>query len=186
MKIPIGITAMLAIAVTVGARSQSPNGSTGTRPSITAGATLIDAEGRNVGEARLKQAPHGILLQLDLKNATPGVHGLHIHDVGRCDKPSFESAGGHFNPSGKPHGFLNAHGPHAGDLPNVEVPTTRQLSVEFFVPDVTVDPGPKSLLDADGSAIVVHSGKDDYMTDPAGHSGDRLACAAISRSGATG
>lgn len=152
---------------------------TGTRSAMTAGATLIDVAGRSVGQARLQQTPHGVLLKLDFKNATPGIHGLHIHDVGRCDRPSFESAGGHFNPSGRQHGFLDPRGPHAGDLPNIAVPSTTQLSVEYLVRDVTLEPGPRSLLDDDGSAIVIHAGQDDYATDPAGESGDRLACGRI-------
>ena len=77
------------------------------------------------------------------------------------------------------HGFLDPAGPHAGDLPNLDVPASNKLSVEYLVTNVTLSPGPRSLLDADGSSLVMHAGKDDYATDPAGGSGDRLACAAI-------
>ena len=157
-------------------------GTTGNRPAVTAAANLVDAEGRSVGQARLQQTPHGVLLKLDLKNTTPGIHGLHIHGEGRCDRPSFESAGGHFNPSGRQHGFLNPRGPHAGDLPNIDVPATTQLAVEYLVSDVTLEPGPRSLLDNNGSAIVIHAGKDDHATEPAGDSGHRLACGPIVRS----
>jgi Cu-Zn family superoxide dismutase len=87
-------------------------------------------------------------------------------------------------PGGEVGGFLNPRGPHAGDLPNIEVPATTQLSVEYVIADVTLDPGPRSLLDSNGSALVIHSGKDDYLSDPAGESGDRLACGAIARSDA--
>lgn len=171
------------VGVTASAQGPTPTGTTGTRTAATAGASLIDTQGRSIGEARLQQTPHGVLLKLDLRHATPGIHGLHIHDIGRCDAPSFESAGGHFNPSGRQHGFLNPRGPHAGDLPNIEVPATTTLAVEYLVADVTLEPGSLSLLDADGSAIVIHSGKDDYTSDPAGGSGDRLACGRIVRSG---
>jgi Cu-Zn family superoxide dismutase len=164
------------------AQGHAPTGTTGTRPAPTATANLVDAQGRSVGQAYLQQAPHGILLKLDLKNTTPGIHGLHIHDVGRCERPPFESAGGHFNPTGRQHGFLNPRGPHAGDLPNIEVPPTMQLSLEYFLADVTIEPGPHSLTDNNGSSIVIHGGKDDYATDPAGESGDRLACGPIVRS----
>jgi Cu-Zn family superoxide dismutase len=154
----------------------------GTRPAATASATLVDTQDRSVGQAHFQQAPHGVLLKLDLKNATPGVHGLHLHDVGRCERPSFESAGGHFNPSNRQHGFLNRSGPHAGDLPNIEVPATTQFSGEYFLADVTIETGQQSLIDNNGSSIVIHAGKDDYATDPAGESGDRLACGQIVRS----
>ena len=164
------------------AQRQVPAGTTGTRPAETASANLIDAQGRSVGQAYLTQAPHGVLLKMDLKNTTPGIHGLHIHDVGRCDRPSFESAGSHFNPTNRQHGYLNARGPHAGDLPNIDVPSTTEHSVEYFLADITLDPGARSLLDANGSSIVIHAGKDDYVSDPAGESGDRLACGQIVRS----
>jgi superoxide dismutase, Cu-Zn family len=161
------------------AQTRTAPGTTSVRQGTTAGASLIDAEGRTVGEATLQQASNGILLKLTLKNATPGIHGLHFHDVGRCDRPTFESAGGHFNPSARQHGFLNTRGPHTGDLPNLDVPTTTQLAVEYFIRDVTLEGGPASLHDANGTAIVIHAGKDDYATDPAGDSGERLACGAI-------
>jgi len=157
-------------------------GTTGSGSSVTASANLVDAEGRSVGQALLQQTPHGVLLKLELKNTTPGIHGLHIHDVGRCDRPSFDSAGGHFDPSGRQHGFLNPRGPHAGDLPNIDVPATTQLSVEYLVSNVTLEPGPRSLLDSNGSTIVIHAGKDDHATEPAGDSGHRLACGQIVRS----
>jgi superoxide dismutase, Cu-Zn family len=167
------ITALaLAAGITTAGQAQTP---------AVAAANLVDADGRRVGEARLREATGGVLLELTLTNATPGIHGLHIHDVGRCDAPTFESAGGHFNPTKRQHGFLNTGGPHAGDLPNIDVPTSKALVVEYFVPNVTLGKGNTSLLDGNGSAIVIHSGKDDYKTDPSGDSGARLACGQISQ-----
>jgi Cu-Zn family superoxide dismutase len=178
------LTAVLTLAYAVTPAAQGPAAVRGTTGSIpAAAAALVDASGRGVGDARLQQTPHGVLLRLDLKNLTPGVHGLHIHEVGRCDAPSFESAGGHFAPDRRVHGFRNPSGPHAGDLPNIFVPSSRELSIEYLIPDVTLDPGPRSLLDTNGSAIVIHADQDDHFSDPAGHVGDRLACGAIARSG---
>lgn len=167
----------LAYSAIPAAQRPAVTGTTGSMPSATA--VLMDGSGRGVGEARLQQTRHGVLLRLDLKNATPGVHGFHIHEVGRCDAPSFESAGGHFSPETRDHGFVNPSGPHAGDLPNIFVPSSKELSIEYLIPNLTLDPGPRSLLDANGSAIVIHADQDDYFSDPAGHAGDRLACGAI-------
>jgi Cu-Zn family superoxide dismutase len=175
LVVPIGF----ALFATANPSAQTPAGTSGSSAALTASASLMDTQGRNVGEARLQQTPHGVLLKLELKNATPGVHALHIHEVGRCEAPSFESAGGHFAPSSRQHGFLNPKGPHAGDLPNIEVPATMQLTVEHLVADATLEPGADSLLDSNGSSIVIHTGKDDYTTDPAGDSGDRIACGRI-------
>lgn len=181
---PLTLTLIIAVLCwgAAGAQNQRPAGTAGTRPAPSASANLVDAEGRSVGQATFQQTPHGVLVKLDLKNATPGVHGVHIHDVGRCDRPSFESAGGHFNPTNRKHGFLNPQGPHAGDLPNIDVPSTTQHSVEYFLPDITLDAGPQTLIDSNGSSIVMHAHIDDYRTDPAGESGDRLACGSIVRS----
>ena len=100
--------------------------------------------------------------------------------MGRCEAP-FESAGGHFNPAGKKHGKDNPGGAHAGDLPNITVPESGRASVEVTVKGVSLDGGKGGLLDADGAALVVHEGRDDYRSDPAGNAGKRLACAVIER-----
>jgi Cu-Zn family superoxide dismutase len=166
------------------AAAQTPKGTTGDPAAAAPGASaaLIDTEGRPIGEARFQQTRRGVLVKLDLRNATPGVHAVHIHQVGKCDRPSFESAGGHFSPIERKHGFMNAAGPHAGDMPNVHVPQeTRQVSAEFLMADVTLEPGTRSMLDGDGSAIVIHAGPDDYTTDPSGNSGDRIGCGRVEK-----
>jgi superoxide dismutase, Cu-Zn family len=160
--------------------AQTPTGTTGDA-STTAGGTFIDSQSRPVGEVRLQQTPHGVLIKIDLENATPGMHAWHIHSVGKCDAPSFESAGGHFDTAARKHGFLNAAGPHAGDLPNLDVPLTGKLAMEYHAPEMTLERGPRPLMDGDGAAFVIHSEKDDYTSDPAGASGDRLACARLEK-----
>ncbi len=146
---------------------------------VTAAATLRDTAGKKVAEALLTETPHGVLLALTATGLAPGVHGLHVHAVGRCEGTAFESAGGHFNPDGRQHGFLNPRGPHAGDLPNIHVPASGQLSVEYLLAGVTLGAGERSLRDTDGSAVMIHATKDDYRSDPAGHAGGRIACGAV-------
>jgi superoxide dismutase, Cu-Zn family len=162
------------------AQTPSPTGTTGDA-TATASGTFIDAQNQPVGEVLLQQTPHGVLVKIDLTNATPGTHALHIHTVGKCDAPSFESAGGHFDTAARKHGFLNPAGHHAGDLPNLDVPLVGKLSMEYHVPEMTLERGPRPLMDGDGSALVIHAGKDDYTSDPAGASGDRLACARVTK-----
>ncbi len=144
----------------------------------TASAVLKDASGKEVGSATLTSTPSGALLSLTLTGVPPGVHALHIHAVGKCEPPDFKSAGPHFNPDQTKHGIMNQEGPHAGDLPNLHVPGDGKLEVEFLDPAVTLSQE-AALLDADGSAIVIHAGADDYTTDPAGNAGDRIACGVI-------
>jgi Cu-Zn family superoxide dismutase len=145
----------------------------------TAKATLKDAAGKEVGQATLVQAPHGVLVKLTLKGATPGEHAFHVHAVGKCEPP-FTSAGGHFNPGSRKHGLEAAEGSHAGDMPNLHIPPGGDLVVEIANPMISLVKGqPNSVFDADGSALVIHAGADDYKTDPAGNAGDRIACGVI-------
>jgi Cu-Zn family superoxide dismutase len=144
----------------------------------TASAVLKDASGKEVGAATFTVTPSGVLISLDLTAVPPGEHGFHVHTTGKCEPPDFKSAGPHFNPDQTKHGFMTPEGPHAGDLPNLHVPADGKLQVEVLEPNVTWS-GEAPLLDADGSALVIHAGADDYKTDPAGNSGDRIACGVI-------
>jgi superoxide dismutase, Cu-Zn family len=150
-----------------------------TSPPPAAGVTVRDATGRVVGSAVLLQEDDGVRILLDLKGFTPGTKAVHIHDVGRCDPPSFESAGPHFNPTTAEHGSENPKGPHAGDLPNITVDANGQGHLEVTNPRISLKPGPTSLFDANGSALVVHEGPDDLRTDPSGNSGARIGCGII-------
>jgi superoxide dismutase, Cu-Zn family len=144
----------------------------------TASAVLKDASGKEVGAATFTVTPSGVLISLDLTAVPPGEHGFHVHTTGKCEPPDFKSAGPHFNPDQTKHGFMTPEGPHAGDLPNLHVPADGKLQVEVLEPNVTLS-GEAPLLDADGSALVIHAGADDYKTDPAGNSGNRIACGVI-------
>jgi Cu-Zn family superoxide dismutase len=141
----------------------------------TAKATLKDASGKAVGTATLADTPSGLLIRLNLAGVPAGEHAFHIHAVGKCEAPDFKSAGPHFNPDKTKHGLMNAEGPHAGDMPNLYVPADGKLEIEVLNPKATLT----ALLDADGSALVIHAGADDYKTDPAGNAGDRIACGVI-------
>ena len=141
---------------------------------------LKDASGKEVGKAVLTETRSGVLIRLDLTGIPPGDNAFHLHAVGKCEPPDFKSAGGHFNPDETKHGLMNAEGPHAGDMPNLHVPESGKLVVEVLDDLVTLDVA-HALLDADGSALVIHAGADDYQTDPAGNAGDRIACGVVTQ-----
>ena len=147
----------------------------------TARAELKNAEGKPVGGATFEPTARGVLIRASLTGLPAGTHAIHIHEVGRCDPPKFESAGGHFNPTGRKHGLLDPDGPHAGDLPNLHVPESGRLTVEMLAPHATLGSGKADLLAGKGTALVVHAGADDYRTDPAGNAGDRIACGVVGR-----
>lgn len=145
----------------------------------TATATMMGADGAEHGTVTLEQTPNGVLLTAELTGVPAGVHGFHVHETGACEPP-FQSAGGHFNPTDANHGFLDEGGPHAGDMPNIHVPEPGDLMIEVLNPMISLNEGDEGyLMDEDGSAILIHAGGDDYRTDPAGDSGDRIACGVI-------
>jgi Cu-Zn family superoxide dismutase len=108
------------------------------------------------------------------------MHAIHVHELGRCEPP-FTTAGGHFNPGSRAHGFRREQGSHAGDLPNVRASDAGTAHVEHISTAISLSSGSGSVLDTDGSALVVHAGADDYATDPSGNSGSRIACGVIAR-----
>jgi Cu-Zn family superoxide dismutase len=145
----------------------------------TASAPLKGTDGKEVGSANLTQTPNGVLINLAVKGLPPGEHAFHVHAVGKCEAP-FDSAGPHFNPGHKKHGMMAAEGAHAGDMPNLHVPQSGDLTVEVMNSAITLEKGkPNSVFDADGSALVIHAKSDDYKTDPAGDAGGRIACGVI-------
>lgn len=144
----------------------------------TARATFAGTGGQQIGSATLVGTPNGVLVHAELEDFPPGTHAFHLHETGSCS-PDFTASGGHFNPHGTGHGFFDPEGRHVGDLPNIHVPESGSLEIEYLADLATLSDGDAALLDDDGAAIVVHQGADDYVTDPAGGGGERIACAVI-------
>jgi Cu-Zn family superoxide dismutase len=145
-------------------------------------ATLIGIDGQEVGQASFTQGPTGVLILVQLHGLPTGPHGTHLHAVGSCEAAGgFESAGPHIGADHAKHGLLANDGPHAGDLPSVDVDATGEANVEFLTATLSVLPGDSdhALLDDDASAIVVHENADDQTTQPGGGTGKRIACGVI-------
>ena len=145
-----------------------------------ADARIVDGAGQTIGWARLTEDATGQLhLNVQVAGVSPGRHGIHLHAIGQCVGPAFASAGGHHNPLGAEHGLENPAGAHAGDLPNLTVNAAGRGHLDAVSHHATLSAGPVSLLDADGSAIVIHANEDDQVTNPTGNSGPRIACGVI-------
>ena len=142
---------------------------------------LVNGMGMPVGTASLSATKTGVKIKLNVSNLPPGVHGIHIHAVGKCEGPVFTTAGGHLNPDMKMHGKDNPMGPHAGDLLNFTVDAKGKSKATLTADHVTMGDGANSLFHTGGTALVIHQGPDDYKTDPAGNSGNRIACGVIEK-----
>lgn len=149
--------------------------------SPSAHADIVNAQGQKIGTAALSQTDSGVEIKLDVSQLPPGTHGIHVHSVGKCEGPDFKSAGAHLNPDGKKHGTENPEGPHAGDMPNIEVGSDGQTHTVITAKGVTLGSGPNSLFHDGGTALVIHEKADDYKTDPSGNSGNRIACGVIQK-----
>lgn len=142
-----------------------------------ASATLASGDGAPRGTAMVRQEKGGLKVHVTAEGLAAGVHGIHIHAVGRCEGPDFKTAGAHWNPTGHEHGRDNPKGAHQGDLPNITIGADGKGKVDFTVKGATL----ASLMDADGAAVVIHASPDDYKTDPSGNSGGRVACGVLTK-----
>ena len=146
-----------------------------------AAADIVNTDGAVIGKATFEQMRTGVLMSVDVAGLPPGGHGIHLHAVGACT-PNFKAATGHINPHKAMHGLRNPEGPDNGDLPNLFAATDGTAKAEFFTTLVSVSGGEMpALLDADGSAVIIHENPDDHMTQPIGGSGGRIGCGVIGK-----
>lgn len=171
-------TGLLSACATSGETAQAGKGASFTP---VASASLRGSDGAPKGTASLTSNGTTLTLALSVSGLPVGQHGAHLHTVGSCDAPGFTTAGAHLNPHGKQHGAQNPQGSHLGDLPNLVVAGdgTGSLTIPLVGTAAEVE---ALLFDADGTAVVIHAGPDDYLTDPSGNSGGRIACGVLTRS----
>jgi Cu-Zn family superoxide dismutase len=149
----------------------------------SAHAKIANAQGKEIGSAKITSTADGVKISVKVSDLTAGDHGIHIHNVGKCEGPGFTTAGGHFNPTSAHHGTKNTQDPHPhlGDLQNLVVTDKGKGDATFMVTGVTLGDGPNSLFHDGGTSLVIHAKADDYTSDPSGNSGDRIACGVIEK-----
>lgn len=138
---------------------------------------LVSAEGKDIGSVTLTESKNGVLVQIKATGFSEGSHAVHFHEKGECRAPDFKTAGGHFSPTKLSHGFLHSGNYHQGDMPNQEVGADGEMNAEIFNPNVSLSADRNALLDDDGSALIIHAKADDYLSQPSGAAGKRVACA---------
>lgn len=140
--------------------------------------------GDKAGTASLKEDPDGVEFHLKLKGLSPGYHGLHIHEKAACKGANFKQAGNHFNPEDKEHGLLYPKGAHTGDLKNIEVDKDGEVDTKVIAEETSLLTGKsKSLIENEGTALIVTSEADDGMSQISGDSGERIICGEIKAKG---
>jgi superoxide dismutase, Cu-Zn family len=151
-------------------------------PSQEIEVTMMNNEEEEIGNATFAEADNGLTITLEAEGLEPGMHGIHIHNAGMCEGPDFDSAGEHYNPTDAAHGFDHEDGPHAGDLENIEVADDGTVSTELNAESVSIleENLDNTLLTDEGTALIIHSGEDDYQTQPSGDAGTPVACGVIS------
>ena len=149
-----------------------------------AAATFKTQASGEAGTADLSEGPEGVVIRVTVEGLTPGWHAIHFHGVGDCSDAAYKNSGSHVQHEEKePHGLLNPDGPDDGDLPNIYAAEDGTVNAELFSERVTLVADEADdrayLLDEDGSALVIHEGPDDHMSQPIGGAGGRVACAVI-------
>jgi len=148
-------------------------------PKAMATAALKTAEGADAGLVTAYQGPKGLILRVTGQGWPAGWHGVHLHAVGSCEAPAFTSAGGHVNHAegARPHGLLNKDGgPDLGDLQNIFANADGSANADVYLAWEGLDARPGDYIDANGLSFVVHASPDDYVSQPIGGAGARIAC----------
>lgn len=145
---------------------------------------IYRSDGSEIGTVRMTTAANGVMAHIVAAGLPAGLHGAHVHAVGRCDGSDFASAGSHWDMSGRQHGKANPNGPHDGDLGNVSVGADGRLDVTVTIPGAALpiagaSGGEKVMGDSDGASLILHAAADDDRTDPSGNSGARIACSVL-------
>ena len=130
------------------------------------------------GNVTFTQKGDRVAIEAKVSGLAPGGHGFHIHEKGDCSSGDGMSAGGHFNPTGKPHGNPSVPDHHTGDMPMLVADASGNASLSMELGAMTVGSGATDIV---GKAVIVHKDPDDYTTQPTGNSGARVACGLIAR-----
>ena len=180
------IVAGVACAGALQASAQSSGAALVGPVQTAANGELIGADGRVGGRVMLREGRTGVLISVEARGLKPGWHGMHFHEKGVCSDAGFKMSGGHMNHDPKQaHGLLSSSGPDFGDLPNLWVGSDGVGHAQAFSTLVSLhgEGGRPALLDADGSALVIHADPDDQTSQPIGGAGARVACAVIHAAG---
>lgn len=169
----------LAVTGCQSTEGQLKTGNPLNQPALKSTIKTVDKDQREVGQVYLRPVDGGVQVYGKLTNLKPGqTVSLHIHETGSCDAMG-KAAGGHFNPDNKPHSNPDDMNGHAGDLPNLTANDKGIATVNYVNKKISAAEAGKYSVNR--LAFIVHGGTDDYVSQPAGASGDRIACGIIEK-----
>lgn len=142
---------------------------------------MYNGSGDLVGSATFSEQPDGVKIKIKVEGLSPGFHGVHIHEFPVCEGPDFKSAGNHFNPEGKEHGLMHPKGSHVGDLPNIEADSSGIVEIELIASDATLREGKMTILQNEGTSLIIKQEQDDGVSQPGGDSGVREVCGVLKK-----
>jgi|SRR5690625_2009145 len=142
---------------------------------------IINGDYDTIGKATISEDPEGVKVEVSVEGLEPGFHGIHIHEFPKCEGPTFETAGNHWNIDDSKHGLMHPEGHHIGDMPNLEIGSDGSATFEYVISEATLKDGRGSIFSDGGKAIIIHDGVDDGVSQPAGDSGTRIACGIITK-----
>ena len=172
------LSLLVGVAIALASCDKSGKKETASTPSKQATAAISSASGSAVtGTAVFKKNGDSITLTVEIQNAAPGEHAVHIHEVGDCSSPDGKSAGGHWNPTEVAHGEWGEGEFHLGDIGNMTVAGDGTGMIELTTDQWEMGTG--SIRDIVGKGIIVHAGADDFTSQPSGAAGARIGCGAI-------
>ncbi len=164
---------MAAGALVAGCAAMAPAG-----PSAIA--DLAPTRGNSAtGTVTFTQKGNVVVVYAKVSGLAPGTHGFHIHEKGDCSSGDGMSAGGHFNPLGKPHSYPTVPDRHAGDMPMLAADAAGNAVMTAELDVITIGSGAADIV---GKAVIVHKDPDDFKTQPTGNAGARVACGVIRKS----
>jgi Cu-Zn family superoxide dismutase len=170
---------LIALIVLTGFAAQAQTPAEKPSAPLKAIAVLHPTAGSKVGgTVTFTEVADGVQVQAEITGLTPGNHGFHVHEFGDCSAPDASSAGGHFNPTNKPHAGPDALERHVGDMGNVEADASGKAKLDYVDHQISLTNDPQSVI---GRSVVVHMKQDDLKSQPSGDSGARIACGVIGR-----
>lgn len=183
----IPVLSMLALLPACGSKEEAAVPAPAPEPVVEEAASLAAvavlkprADNEASGTITFTETDGGVEVVADIARVSPGLHGIHLHEKGDCSAEDFTSTGGHFNPTGAPHGGPSDSVRHAGDFGNIEVGADGAGRLRLVTDMLTVADGPNTVV---GRAVILHEGEDDLESQPTGAAGGRLGCGIVRLAG---